>query len=696
MNLRPTKVSTPVQHFVFPAIGCAPLRALSRAAIVGLLFLAVSRTGWAKDKWDPVAPADLAAKESTTSPGADVEILLSRQVLEAYLAESTLDHYVRAKIYTAKGAEDWGRYRAEMPPHSRVKNLAGRVIKADGTIIELQKADFQESVLLKYDNEKWRQTAFAFPNLAPGDIVECRWTEAFSTWLSSYQSFCQETFPVREFRFRIENFPSAYWCEWRNCTGAQLDTKDGTKMTLVVRNIPPFDKEDNMPPEWDFRGGLLLIPNNRDYTNTELWREYSSYWDDGFRLDTRIGGLKHKAMALIAGAQTDDEKLRRLYDFCQQEIGNLKSSDTAEVKALREKRENDNDDQSQTATQTLEKRLGWPYEINFLFAGLARAAGFEVKRAQSASRAEVMNVRTEKGWAFLGNTGVAVQVGGTWRYFSPGSYWVPYGMLNWTDEGVTALLCDDSKVIYETTPATGADKSQANRKARLALDSEGTLDGEIDESFTGHEGIAYKARYADKAADEIDRDFREELTKRLPTAEISDLQWGNLRTHEFPVTLHYKVHVPGYAEQAGKRLVVAPGYFETGRPAKFTAESRRLPIFFPFAREEHDDIELVLPEGFELDHPSAPASVGAQENTIGARYVIGYKPKHRTLSYRRDFVLGGNQAISFQTESYPVLKKRFERLYQSDTHALILKVKAEAAVTPVAPATDAKPTPAGT
>lgn len=652
------------------------------ALFICLVLFAGSQSGRAKEKWDPIPAADLALKESATSPGADVEILLSEQVIDINAGVSSFDHHVRAKIYTAKGAEDWGKFRAAAPPFADVKFLAGRVAKADGTSIELQKSDFHESVLLKYDDEKWKQTAFAFPNLVPGDIVECRWTEVFTGWLSGFDSFCQEEFPVREFRFTVERFPSAYWVEWQNCTGAQLDTKNRTTMTLVVRNIPPYEKEEFVPPEWDFRGGLMLIRNYRNYTNTDLWKAESSYWDEDFHFNSKTGGLKQKVAELIFGAKTDDEKLQRLYDFCQSEIGNLNQSDTPQVKARKDKRSNADGDATQTAAQTLSERTGWAYEINYLFAGLARAAGLEVKRAQSASRAEVLNVRTEKGWAFLRRSAVAVKLAGTWHFFSPGNYWVPYGMLDWTDEGVTALMCDEEKVLYETIPLSPAEKSQAMRKGRFTLDTEGALDGEIEQAYTGHEGIALKSRNAGKSTDEVDRDFREQIGRRLPTAEVSELHWENLRTHEFPVVVRYKVHVPGYAEQAGKRLVVAPGFFETGQSALFTAEKRTLPIFFPFAREEHDDVEMILPEGFELDHPSAPANVAAKENSIGARYVIGFKPKQRILSYKRDFVLGGNQAISFQTASYPVLKQRFEKLHQSDTHALILKPKAEVSPTP--------------
>jgi hypothetical protein len=489
----------------------------------------------------------------------------------------------------------------------------------------------------------------------------------------SYHCFIQEMFPVREFRYGGGNSPTEVWTAWQHCTAEKADRKIDPNISFVVRNIPPIEKEECMPSEWESRAGLIEVPVDRTYTDSKAWLGYSLGKNEELRDIARHGGVKQKATKLIAGAKTDGEKLQRLYDFCQKEIGNLNFADTAEAKVIRGKR---SDAYDQWPMDTMESRMGNPRQINYLFLVMARAAGFEVKCAQSANRAKVFSVKTEMGWAFLDRMSVAIRVDGGWRFFSPGNYWVPYGMLDWRDEGVTALLCDNDQVLFETTPLSSSDQSQAKRKGRFTLDAEGSLDGEIEETFSGHEGIAVKSQNAGRADDEVDRDFRAMLVKRLPTAVVSDLRWENLRNQDFPVTVRYKVHVPRYAEQAGKRLIVAPGYFETGKPATFTAETRKYPIFFPFAREEHDDIEIVLPVGFELDHPSSPANVAADQKTIGARYQMGYKPKHRILLYQRDFILGGNQAISFQVESYPVLKQRFALMHQSDTHTLILAPKA--------------------
>jgi hypothetical protein len=191
--------------------------------------------------------------------------------------------------------------------------------------------------------------------------------------------------------------------------------------------------------------------------------------------------------------------------------------------------------------------------------------------------------------------------------------------------------------------------------------------------MTGHPAVDLKERYWNQPADEIDRDWRKRVARRLPTAELNDIQWENLRTLDFPVIVRYHVRVPGYAENAGSRLVLAPGYFVAGEPAKFVKAERKYPVFFPRAWSDYEDIEIALPEGFKLEQPGAPPDVGDPDRSMGATYSMGYVPTKRLLVYKRHFALGANRAIACPPENYRRLKRLFDGMYKSDTHSLLLK-----------------------
>ena len=674
-------------------------RGLAAAALIlGLLRLSAPVAQAAK--WDPIPAADLAAKASVGFPETDAEILLSEQSVENSAAGSmrtdqimffqfVITNRIRAKIYTAKGVQEQGKFVIDRGlMGGRVSQPEARVVKPDGTSIELSKADIFDGDEGKHEEAK---ISFVFPNLAPGDVVEYRWTTRLG-FSGGYQMlYIQQRVPVREFRFSVGEMMRECYVSWVNCKDVE-QTRKGDGIQVVVRNLAAFEPEMLMPAMSEYCAWLFMLPSTSMRDPAEQWPVNSALWAHEFEAATKPNDqIKAKATELIIGATTDDEKLRHLYEFCQSEIANFRWSNSPEL-VQKQKRFNESWARSRAAVvkSTLEERVGDSKTVNLLFAAFARGAGYQVRQIRCASKFFLSKVRVNMGWAFMNRQLVAVEVGGKWRVFDPGSYLVPYGMLDWADEGATAMRCGDERTVqFEPVPLSAAERTQQERKARLNLDAEGTLEGEIEESFTGHLAISHKQWSWKQSEAEATKRFQKEVTKRLPNAEVSAVTWTNLRSRELPLTVKYHVKVPGYAEQAGTRLVFAPSFFEAGEPVLFAEVERKYPISFPYARVEHDDIEIVLPEGYALDNPSAPAPVGDSAK-LGAAYALKYTPKTRTFGYQRDFTLGGNGIITFKVESYPLLKRLFEQLHAADTHSILLKPKQIPATISALPVTGAE------
>ena len=101
------------------------------------------------DEWKPVDPAHLAMKSPVVERDADAEVLFW-EVRVGYSnsgreAQTVLSHYVRVKIFTERGRESQSRVDIFAPKigsrEIRIKDVAGRTIKPDGTILELKKED---------------------------------------------------------------------------------------------------------------------------------------------------------------------------------------------------------------------------------------------------------------------------------------------------------------------------------------------------------------------------------------------------------------------------------------------------------------------------------------------------------------------------------------------------------------------------
>lgn len=664
----------------------------------GLLLTGQPATVSAKEKWDPIAPEDLAATECKAYPGSSAEMLIKRQIMDYDSAEKSQvsDFYQRIKIYSPKGADEEGIFKIDCGTEQKVWSIAARLTRQNGTVTEFTKKDFTESIYAKQGFAKIKRQTLAVPDLSPGDILDMKWSETVASRLNWYDQWMyQENLPIRRYEFFLR--------------GAKFDSRmisfnepkqanrpESEKLaTLDLRDIPPFVPEPYMPPDRDARAWFLLLYTNpymRLYSNSdELWRDHSAQLEEAYRsLTIPNSALKKKAAELTKGAATPEDKLRQLYDFCQHDISNLDYFISAELQKAKKKL--DGKIRDQTPAQTFELQSGYSHHINELFAALARAAGFKLRFARSANRFFMCNVRHDNGWLFVEDMLVQAQVGEIWRCYAPGDYYVPAGMLDNAYEGALSLICDPDKKILEENPVSSGEKSPVVRQGRFVLDEEGTLEGEVEISMGGHVGSLKKKGWQAEQRAEIDAEYRATITKRLPAAEVSDLQWENLQGNKLPLIVRYKIKVPAYADVAGTKIILPANVFEHGAPAVFSAENRKHPVFFDHAWSEQDDIIITLPEGYTIEAGNAPANVGTLTGALGVAYELGFKPKSRQLLYKRNFVLGGNGVILFQPSKYPTLKRLFDIIGRSDEHTFVLKSSA-ASESPVADAAMIPPVP---
>lgn len=295
--------------------------------------------------------------------------------------------------------------------------------------------------------------------------------------------------------------------------------------------------------------------------------------------------------------------------------------------------------------------------IDLLFASLARAAGFEVNIVVSGDRSEnFFNPDKYDSTAFVHPACISVKVGNDWKFFNPGTPYLPFGRLVWYEEYVNAMLIGDGGFIWKRTPLSDFASSPAKRTGKFKLLDDGTLEGNVKIEYDGHQGIARRKEGIMDSPNKREEDFKEEIKRRISSAEVSELAIENFTDSAKPLIYAFKIRVPNYAQKTGKRLFIQPGFFEYGSNPTFSSATRTHDIYFPYPWSEKDDVEIELPKGFALDNADAPAEV-ADPNKIGALKVsMRIDNAKNVLTYQRSFHFGGNEKIYFPASVYQPLK----------------------------------------
>ena len=647
-----------------------------------LCLLAVSAApAWAAgDDWKPVDPAHLSLKNATVEKEADAEaIFWEIKIDDNPDGNLIFNHYIRVKVFTERGRESQSKidliYGKIFGAEIKINDIAARTIKADGTIVELNKKDIFDRTVVKGSGLKYKARSFAMPAVEPGCVIEYRWRETRVNADANYVRLqFQRDIPVQRIQYLIK--PYAY--EGMNFHSITLHGQPSPWVkekngfyTTTMNNMPAIHEESRMPPEDEVKTWMLVFyqratDDRRD--PEKYWMETAKIFYDATKsLIKPNDEVKKMAATLVADAKTDNEKLERLFEFCRTKIKNA-SFEASGVTPEERAKVKDN----KTPSDTLKRGIGSSADIDQLFAALANASGFDARIVLSPDRGDLFFDRNTPNSYFINPMNIGVNVGGTWKFFNPGYSYIPPGMLRWQEEGQPALISDPKQPLWVETPMSKPDKSLVKRIAKLKLSDDGTLEGDIRIEYTGHFAIERKHELDEKSENEREESLKEEFKEQMSAAEISGIKIENATDHVKPLILSYHVRFPNYAQRTGKRLFIQPAFFQHGKGPLFATTGRKYPIYFHYPWSEQDQVDIELPKGYALDNAESPQPFGSGDISKYEISIVAATDGSR-LVYKRNFFFGGKNSILFPVDAYGPIKNYFDMMHKQDNHSIALK-----------------------
>jgi hypothetical protein len=630
-------------------------------------------------EWSPVTASELAQKKPRVEPTADAEAIFWDVKIEDRVQGSDLsldlNHYIRIKIFTERGKEKFATVEIEQEGKRRITSISGRTIKPDGTILDLKKDAIFDRQLAKAKGLKVRGKSFALPNVEVGDIIEYRYRETRDNELVSHMRlYFQRDIPMWSVTYHIKPLNIPY-LPYRmrsmafQCNHPPFEQEPNGFYATSMSNMPAFLPEPNMPPEDQSRAWMLIYYEEDKKTDAaKYWREIGRGDFGSFK--SRISAnndVKRAAAELVSGAKSPEEKLALLDTFCRTKIDNLSLS-TSRTTAEARKSMKD----SHSPADTLKQKAGWGLDVDLLFAALANSAGFEARMARVPDRSDTFFSPDRALTYFLRAISVAVKVNDKWVFFDPATPYLEHGMLRWQEEGGQALVSDPKAGFFATTQFLQPARSLRHRRASFKLLDNGSLEGTVQYTYSGHAGRAEKSLYDDMTPAQREKEWKESLQARIGSAEISKFEMEGVDDPVKPLVVRHKVTVPGYAVRTGKRILLQPAFFEHNRPARFTQSNRKWPVYFDYGWAEDDEIIFYLPTGWELDKPVAPVSTPLAD--VG-NYAVEVRKTNEghMLVYRRKFDWGRNMKLLMPASAYSQIKTIFDFVQEQDNYTIAMK-----------------------
>jgi transglutaminase-like putative cysteine protease len=622
--------------------------------------------------FQPISQEELKMTSEPLAPGAPVIILYRQVDRDDNGLTSHEDNYIRIKILTEEGRQYANieiPFRKDLTDISRVR---GRTIRPDGSVAEFD-GKVLEQELVKARGMKVLAKTFSLPDAQPGSIIEYFYTIDYvenwffqSNWVLNENLFTRKaSFSLKPYEHSGMHF-AVRW-SWQELPAGAEAPKQGADriIRMEVNNVRAFLREDFMPPEDQARSHVDFIYD--DLVGAagpeEYWKRIGK--ERNGQLENFIG--KRKAMEeavaqIIAPNDEADLKLRKIYDRVQHIRNTSYELRKTEQEQKREK------EKVETNVEEIWKRgYGNGVQLTWLYLALVRAAGFEAYGCWVSDRRNYFFDPGTMQARKLNANVVLVKLNGKDLYFDPGGAFTPFGLLEWSETGVTGLRLDKDGGSWIHTRLPASSESRVERAAKLKLTETGDLEGKLTVTYTGLEAMYHRlnVRHADEVAR---KKFLEERVKsQVPSAAEAELtnkpDWS---ASETPLVAEFDIRIPGWASSAGKRTLIPAGIFTAGEKQIFKHADRVHPIYFEYPYQKLDDVIIELPQGWQVN--SVPPGEDQEKGVVGFSLKVenGKDSVHLTRKVRADFLL-------LETKYYGALRAFFQGVRTADEQQIVLQ-----------------------
>ncbi len=621
--------------------------------------------------FQPVSPDELKMTSAPQAPGAQAIILYREVERDDRGNTAHEDDYFRIKILKEEGRKYADIEIPYVRQQSNVVNIHARTIKPDGTIVPFDGKVYDKTIV-KAKGVKYLAKTFTLPDVEVGGILEFYYTLDFSEryvfdshWILSNELFTSSA------KFSLHPYSSGNssinvrW-SWHLLPAGATQPTEGPdhiiRMTAV--NIPAFQTEDYMPPENELKSRVDFIYSDEEFEKDadKFWKKVAKKDDD--RMESFVGkrkGMEEAVAQIVSPADPPEVKLQKIYARVQQ-IRNT----SFEPEKTEEEQKRAKEKPPQNAEEVWKRQYGTGYELTWLYLALVRAAGFESYGVLVSDRQNYFFSPQTMESNRLDENVVLVKLNGKDIFCDPGTAFVPFGMLPWSETGVQGLRLDKNSVSWVQTSLPPSTESEIARKAVMRLSETGEMEGKLTVTYTGLEAV-YR-RIQERFADDTERKkfLEDEVKESIPVVSEAELtNTPDWKDSSPSLVAEFNLKIPGWITGAGKRALFPVGLFSAPEKHIFDHADRVHPIYFTYPFERSDDFTVDLPLGWQISNVPAPTKLDGHIVVYTLQAQNDKSALHVTRTLNVDILI-------IEAKYYGALRNFFQTMRAGDEQQVVL------------------------
>jgi len=534
-----------------------------------------------------------------------------------------------------------------------------------------------QGAFTKKVNKFWDEKIITLPNVKVGSIIEYKYILKSDNIVKLPDFDFQYDIPVNYFEYKTD-IPEYYIykpilvgghkveTDSKLTNGSQSFEDDYNKTKSISykqisafykgNDIPALKKEPYIDNIDNYKGSIqhelerVRYPDQpvKDYTITWEGVANTIFKDKSFGKELNERDfLLEDVKKLLTNVESQKERLNIIFKFVQNKMNWNEENDYYTQKGVKKA----------YADQT-----GNVAEINFILISMLKLAGIEANPVLLSTIQNGIPVYpTRTGFNYVVAAAQIedkqILLDATHKFTSPGI--LPLNVLNWKGR----LIKDDgtSREI-DLVPST---MSKEYSSLMVKIDHLGKIEGKIRIQRTDYDAYLFRVENANKNQE----NYLEKLEEQLGDSKISNYTIDNKKTNvQEPVLETFSLNADNRVEIIGGKMFINPLLFFTRSKNPFTQEVRQMPIYFGYPTQEKFNLNIEIPEGYEIESLPNPIKIASENKEIV--YMLntsGEGNKIRIISSKEI-----NNSI-FAADQYNGLKDLFQKMIASQNEKIVLK-----------------------
>lgn len=597
--------------------------------------------------------------------GADVVLRQSKETLDVSGVEAT--SYRQEVAYTIFNQEGFGaaifyRYYDKL---SKLKGIKISYYDAEGRQLKKVKSSEIEDINITsagsvYDDNRvkyYKPEEYDYPFTVVFEYESVR-----SSTLQFFPFLPQitEGIAVQKATYQA-TVPDGYALRYRELNGIDeaVISRDGkqTTYTWSIENEPAIEQEIVGEKASARAKSVLLAPSLFSVEGYQgdmtTWQEFGKWqYQLNQGRDELPADVSQKVKDLVADASDDKEKVRRVYDYLQNNtryvsiqlgIGGWQPFPAAHV---------------------AENGYGDCKALSNYTASLLKAAGIKSNYVVIKAGGDEDDIVTDFPSNQFNHVILAVPLEKDTVWLECTSQEAPFNFLGGFTSDRHGLMVTENGGVLVKTPEYSVEQNSQIRRVDVVLDEAGNASAEVK---TVYKGRQYDSNY--RIAKKGSEDQRKYLLNviDIPAFDLGTFGYKEEKTEDPRLVESYDLTLRKYASVTGKRLFFLPNLLNRRDSPPPRDSDRKSAIIRRYNYLDVDSVVFKLPENYRLEFEPEPVEIDSEFGEYRVSYHIN--PEANELTYVRYIKVYKGK---YPANSYSEFRDFWRKVSRSDKSKLVL------------------------